>query len=85
MKSTKNDVMTPEHLRWPAFKRRLARMIKTRGCDAVSLRHAQRILGDMGGIKVAGSLRFFKRYHGFCDCEIIGNVARQWRRGTPTE
>jgi hypothetical protein len=69
-----NEILTPASLRWGEFTDALVQSLKRHGCDAQSQRHAKRIIAAMGGIDVEGSLAYFRKYGGYCDCEILINV-----------
>ena len=79
-RKAKPVAMTPGHPRWREFCRELAKAIRAGECDATSLRLSKRILAGMGGIDLAKSVEFFRRHHGFCDCEVLSNVAESVRR-----
>ena len=74
--------MLPRHHRWNEFVRRL---LGPEGCDLQGsswtcfgdVRFTKRILQNMGfdqpSIEV--STTYFKHHGGFCDCEVLLNVA----------
>ena len=84
-------VMTPDHPKWEEFYERLngpegcdfrphptvGFTFKCKGGDDRSM--ATNILRDMGA-DVEASLDFFSENGGFCDCEVILNVARNANR-----
>lgn len=48
-----------------------------RGCKSgMDKSAAADVLADMGGLDIVGSLDFFGRNGGHCDCEILLNVDR---------
>ena len=67
------SVLTPADHRWVAFATALDAAATKHGC-----RHdhqlAEQIMRDMGGIDIPGSIAFFERQGGYCDCEILFNV-----------
>ena len=79
-RKAKPVAMTPGHPRWREFRRALAKAISAEECDATSLALTERILAGMVGIDVQRSVEFFRRHGGFCDCEVLANVAESVRR-----
>jgi hypothetical protein len=84
----KLQIMTTKHPRWNEFTQRLGgpegcnfhddpatgQMAWT--CEGGSDKTlAAAILAKMGGIDVPASLEYFEENGGFCDCEILFNVA----------
>lgn len=84
------ETMTPAHTLWDEF---IERLEGPEGCNFQEDEHgkitwrcmggsdksfATAILETMLNIDVAGSLRFFERYGGYCDCEILFNVEAGW-------
>jgi uncharacterized protein DUF2695 len=67
-------VMTIESPHWREFCDRLDRAISKQGCDARTLRLAEKVLRDMGGIDIEASLEYFREHGGYCDCEILVNI-----------
>jgi len=75
------EIMTKEHPRWNEFIDRLA---GKEGCDfeedswkcsrETDKPLASKILKSMGNIDVTGSLKYFEKNGGYCDCEILFNV-----------
>jgi hypothetical protein len=65
-----SHVMTPLHTRWPEFITKL----KATKCGH-SYSHSTKILKDMK-LNVDLSIAFFRQHGGYCDCEIVWNVAR---------
>jgi hypothetical protein len=41
-------------------------------------RHARTVMEDMGKIDIEGSVAYFRDHGGYCDCEILLNVDRDW-------
>ena len=73
------EVMTPESRRWKEFAKRLDRAIAERGCaSGTNKRNAEAVMRDMGGIDIEASLDYFEDHGGYCDCEILLNVDRDW-------
>jgi hypothetical protein len=71
--------MTPDSRRWKEFARQLDAAIGERGCAAGTNKdNAISVMRDMGGIDVEGSLEYFEDHGGFCDCEILLNVDKEW-------
>ncbi len=83
-------IMKPGHRRWMEFAARLegpegcnfryqepnnpASIV----CNCEGGRNkcnAEAILKEMGEIDIPGSLLYFERHGGFCDCQILFNVA----------
>lgn len=83
-----STLMTPEHPLWEDFIERLSgpegcnfKDDLTWQCDGGRSRpRAVRILLSMDDIDVEGSLAYFDRHGGYCDCEIIFNVDPSSRR-----
>ena len=69
------DIITPQHSRWNEFVEALEHMICW-VCGGTDKPLTTRILEEMGGFDVPGSLAFFEERGGYCDCEIILNGAR---------
>jgi hypothetical protein len=66
-------VLTPDDKQWKHFADTLARQIGD-GCDD-TLDNARRVLSTMEGVDVEETLAFFEAHGGFCDCEVLMNVA----------
>jgi hypothetical protein len=73
--SAETSVMTPINQRWDSFACELDAAIRAEDCDAETLRLSERLLRGIDGIDVAKSLAYFKANGGFCDCEVLRNVA----------
>jgi len=72
------EVMTPEHPRWNTFCKELQASIAKNGCTAkTGKQNAKRVMKEMGGINIKASCDYFEEHGGYCDCEILLNVA--WR------
>lgn len=85
---SQGEVMTPAHPRWDEFCDRLD---GEEGCNfhkdaatgetvwtckgGTDKSFATAILASMGGINVPASLEYFEQHGGYCDCEILLNVA----------
>lgn len=82
------NTMAPKHHRWIEF---VGKICGPEGCGyrrhpdgdltwqcdgGDSMRAAERILTDMGGIDVAASVAHFRAHGARCDCEIAFNVER---------
>lgn len=67
-------VMTNGHPQWSEFIGRLSRVAGQ--CDSKTLSHSSAILQTMGGFDVEKSLEFFRQHGGYCDCEVLMNVAQ---------
>jgi hypothetical protein len=78
------DLILPRHPRWKQFVARLA------GADACNfgedswtcfgdLRFTRRILAEMGirPAPIEVCVAYFKDHGGYCDCEVVINVARE--------
>lgn len=74
------SVLTPINPLWEDFADKLAAAIRAEACDAEPLRLSGRLLAGMGGIDVGKSLAYFRANQGFCDCEVLRNVAcwKEW-------
>ena len=82
-------IMTTKHPQWAEF---ISRLKGPEGCNlrvengkavwdcdsGTSKDKARTILERMGGIDVAASLKYFENRGGYCDCEILFNVAAGW-------
>ena len=77
---TNGAISDPAH--WELFLDTLDGVVDLEGCDAETLRHSRRILTDWN-TQLAGSITFdipatlasFEDRGGYCDCEVLGNVA----------
>jgi hypothetical protein len=68
--------MTPDHPRWREFIEYLATFLER--CDHTH-KVSVEILKDMQCDDISGSLAIFKRYGGYCDCEVGYNVEYNWK------
>jgi hypothetical protein len=69
-------ILTPSSNRWYEFGDMLFQRL---GCDLPGLcngdyHHAKTATALMGGIDIEGSVAYFKKHGGYCDCEILLNV-----------
>jgi hypothetical protein len=74
--------MLPRHRRWNRF---VDRLVGAEGCDVQpahwtcfgDLRFTKKILEDMGldEASIQVSITYFKDHGGYCDCEVLLNVA----------
>jgi hypothetical protein len=73
------EVLTPDSLRWEMFIEGLESWLSECGCDGDSGEHVHRrakaVMHKMGGINIDASLNYFESEGGYCDCEIVLNVA----------
>lgn len=76
------QILTPSHPRWREFTSTLSDRLlaevpahRTSGCDNTH-REAVAVMTVMGDIDIKASLTFFEKYGGYCDCEILFNVAK---------
>ena len=70
------EILTPKSTHWTPFASKLLHTIWSPpriGCDG-TFKHATRLLAEMDGIAVPGTLAFFRESGGLCDCEILLNV-----------
>jgi Protein of unknown function (DUF2695) len=74
------EIMTPSHPRWNEFVDQLSEDLWGDHTTANNPRcqhdhrHAEKVLTELGGIDIAGTLQWLCRQGGFCDCEILFNV-----------
>jgi hypothetical protein len=69
------EVLTPDSPRWQTFVDELDQWLWD-GCrGGTNKDHAIAIMRKMGGIDIEASVAFFEANGGYCDCEIILNVA----------
>lgn len=69
-------VLKPDDKRWKDFANTLAQKLG-RSCDG-TLKNAHSVLSGMEGVDVDGTLVFFEGNGGFCDCEVLMNVAASY-------
>jgi hypothetical protein len=84
---TKLDIMSPSHPRWNEFQRRLAMPVVRRcdheadepldlNCDGHSYKHARRVMAEMDGIDIDGTLKYFaEETTHCCDCATLTDDA----------
>jgi len=84
MKNNTKEVLTPSHLLWPLFRKKLDDSITIYGhgklhnkCQG-DLSFSIAILQNLENIDVEETVILFKEYGGHCDCKVIMNVARIW-------
>lgn len=86
-------LMTPLHPKWSEFvtdlegpngcnftRKKTKTKTYTWKCDSTAKRPICRRLLRRYGADVAGSLQFFAKHGGFCDCEVLFNVERGFLR-----
>ena len=79
-------VVTPESPEWEAFVDALFDATERNGCDGDEgeaapgcvHRHAKAVMTSMGGIDIEKTLDYYEDHGGYCDCEILLNVDRDW-------
>ena len=73
-------ILTPKSPRWDMFVRLLdstmteASLPEGKWPCRHDHRYAEAVLAELGGIDIDGTLRFFEKHGGYCDCEILFNV-----------
>ena len=67
-----SSIMTPQHLRWTDFRRRLLEACLARECDE-SLQVARELLA-LFGCDIDASLDYFAGYGAHCDCTILFEI-----------
>jgi hypothetical protein len=86
-----SETLTPSSPRWNEFYNALADTLTisadpgTWRCDGDQgmnkdtpervHRYAKTVMANMGNVDVEASLKFFEEHGGYCDCEILFNVA----------
>jgi hypothetical protein len=88
MQFSPTEVISPGHDRWEEFCERLAgpQGVNFRNdengelrwdCDSHNIIYAVRILQQMGfgEATINASLSYYREHGGYCDCEILFNVA----------
>ena len=84
MKNNKKETLMPSHKHWPEFRLKLNKSItnhvngKPHSKCQGNLSQTIKILKSMHDIDVDETIILFKEYQGFCDCEILMNVARNF-------
>jgi len=79
-----DEILTPSHKLWPAFRKKLDDAITTyvdgklhsrcRGDLALTTD----ILESMENLDIPETIIFLRQQGGHCDCKVIMNVARIW-------
>jgi hypothetical protein len=75
-----STILTPQSPRWKEFVNALGKACGFREdsdtwqCDH-DYRRAEKIMLAMGGIDIPRTLEYFQSNGGWCDCEILFNVA----------
>ncbi len=92
--SYRERLMWPGHSRWTEFRQRLE---GPDGCDFKKDENgkitwrckggkdktlATEIMQSMGDVDIPASLAYFEQLSGFCDCEILFNVAALYLRNS---
>lgn len=70
--------MDASHPRFIEFLNKLEAVLETEDCDGMSLALSFKVLRHMGFTyeAIAASFKGFEDEGGFCDCEVLINVAR---------
>jgi len=78
------EVLSPSHKYWPALRQRLNDALVTyvngkphSKCQG-NLTQTTKILQSMHNIDIEETLILFQELGGYCDCEILMNVAKNW-------
>jgi|APSaa5957512622_1039677.scaffolds.fasta_scaffold132726_2 hypothetical protein len=84
MKSKISEVLTPSHKYWPALRQRLNDVLITyvngkphSKCQG-DLMQTIKILKSLHNIDVEETVILLQGLGGYCDCEILMNVAKNW-------
>jgi hypothetical protein len=85
MKAKTTEVLTPSsHKFWPALRQRLNDVLITyvngkphSKCQG-DLTQTVKILRSLHNIDVEETLILYQELGGYCDCEVLMNVARNW-------
>jgi len=78
------EVLTPSHKYWPALRQRLNDVLITYVNDKPhskcqgDLDQTIKILKSLHNIDVEESIILFQEMGGYCDCEVLINVAKNW-------
>ena len=80
--SMAKEIMDPIHEKWYEFVAGM--MMEFGGCDSTH-KNTRAVLQEIPGIDVDGTLEFFERQGGICDCEVLlnmvgGNLPRDHQR-----
>ena len=70
------EILTKENIRLAEFTRYLYEALgDPDNCNCKNdFTHTERILKNMGGIDIEGTIEYFEQNSAFCDCEIIFNI-----------
>ena len=79
------EILTPASPRWGLFIRLLENVLMEEmpadtwrcgsdGSGGSKHRYAEAVLTELDGIDIDGTLAFFWRHGGYCDCEVLLNV-----------
>lgn len=71
-------IMTHAHPRWHEFIESLAgeRDIMEKCSGGWNKSYATEILKKMGNLDIEKSIEYFEKHGGYCDCEILLNLAK---------
>ena len=78
------EILTPSHLLWPKFRKKLEDTLFTYANNKLhnrckgDLSQTIKILRSMHNIDIEETLILFQEMGGYCDCEVLMNVARNW-------
>lgn len=85
------DVFTPDHSLWDVFKVTLTEELKGE-YDGVPIcnckndfRFTIKILNVFDNIDVDETTKVFQELGGYCDCEVLSNVEKNWKRNGRSE
>lgn len=84
MENNTKEVLTPLHRYWPALRQRLNDALITYVNDKPhskcqgDLAQTIKILKSLPGIDIEETLILFQEMGGYCDCEVLINVARNF-------
>jgi len=79
-KGNEGEILTTDHPRFREFRVRLARWLATRRAYN-DYRYSRYVLEEMGDFDVAATLAHYRKRGGYCDVEILYNVAPEEARG----
>lgn len=68
------EIMTPAHQHWRAFKKILAREVRAVGCDQDLAKARLMLARHFPDVNLQGSVEFFRKSGAYCDCEILFNL-----------
>jgi hypothetical protein len=84
MEINTTEVLTPNHKYFPALKQRLNDVLvtyvngKPHSRCVGDLSNTVKILRSLHNIDVEETIILFQECGGYCDCEVLMNVARTW-------